>query len=45
MACHHNLVRLGYNDFYVDEMDDDDVVEVLDLAKAYNKATGISGSK
>lgn len=43
MALHHNLVRLGYNDFYVDEMDEDDVAEAMENATAYNKATGISG--
>lgn len=39
----HNLVRLGYSHESVMEMDEDEVAEWLDHAKAYNKATGISG--
>lgn len=44
MAAAHNLVRLGYNSLHVEDMDDGDVADCLDLAKAYNKATGISGA-
>jgi hypothetical protein len=41
MAAAHNLVRIGYSHADVMEMDEDDVAEWLQLAKAYNKATGI----
>ena len=43
MAMAHNLVRIGYSHESVMEMDEDEVVEWLDHAKAYNKAAGISG--
>jgi hypothetical protein len=42
MGAAHNLVRLGYSHTEVMDMDDDDVAEWLEQAKAYNKATGIS---
>lgn len=42
MAAAHNLVRLGYAHADVMDMDEDDVAEWLEQAKAYNKATGIS---
>lgn len=42
MAVAHNLVRLGYSHTEVMDMDEDDVAEWLDQAKAYNKATGIT---
>lgn len=44
MSAVHNLVRLGYNSMHVEDMDEDDVTEWLEQAKAYNKATGISGA-
>lgn len=40
MFYHHNLVQLGYNDFYVDEMDEDDVAEALENAKEYKQQLG-----
>lgn len=42
MAAAHNLVRLGYDSRHVEDMDEDDVAEWLECAKAYNKATGIT---
>ena len=39
MDMAHNLVRLGYSHESVMEMDEDDVLEWLQRAKAYNKAT------
>jgi hypothetical protein len=42
MAAAHNLVRLGYAHADVMEMDEDDVAEWIDHARAYNKATGVS---
>lgn len=42
MAAAHNLVRLGYAHADIMDMDEDDVAEWLEQAKAYNKATGIS---
>jgi hypothetical protein len=44
MGMAHNLVRLGYTHTEVMDMDEDEVAEWIELAKAYNKATGISGS-
>jgi hypothetical protein len=44
MDMAHNLVRLGYGHADVMDMDEDDVAEWMDRAKAYNKATGISGA-
>lgn len=44
MAMAHNLVRLGYAHGEVMDMDEDDVTEWLQYAKAYNKATGITES-
>lgn len=43
MAAAHNLVRLGYSHADVMDMDEDDVAEWLELAKAYNKATEVKG--
>jgi len=42
MGAAHNLVRLGYSHTEVMEMDEDEVAEWIDHARAYNKATGIS---
>jgi hypothetical protein len=42
MAAAHNLVRLGYAHADVMEMDEDDVAEWIEHARAYNKATGVS---
>ena len=42
MASAHNLVRLGYAHADVMEMDEDDVAEWIERARAYNKATGVS---
>lgn len=42
MSAAHNLVRLGYAHSEVMDMDEDDVAEWIDHARAYNKATGIS---
>lgn len=42
MAMAHNLVRLGYTHTEVMDMDEDEVVEWMEQAKAYNKATGIT---
>lgn len=42
MALAHNLVRLGYSHESVMDMDEDDVAEWMDHARAYNKAAGIS---
>lgn len=44
MAAAHNLVRLGYDSWHVEDMDEDDIAEWIDHARAYNKATGISGN-
>lgn len=45
MAMAHNLVRLGYTHTEVMDMAEDEVAEWLEHAKAYNKATGLSGAK
>ena len=42
MAAAHNLVRLGYAHSDVMDMDEDEVAEWIDHARAYNKAAGIS---
>lgn len=42
MAAAHNLVRLGYSHSEVMDMDEDEVLEWIEHAKAYNKATGIT---
>lgn len=42
MAAAHNLVRLGYAHADVMDMDEDDVAEWIEHARAYNKATGVS---
>jgi hypothetical protein len=42
MQLAHNLVRLGYTNADVMEMDEDDVAEWMERAKAYNKATGLT---
>lgn len=44
MFMAHNLVRLGYAHSEVMDMDEDEVTEWLQHAKAYNKATGITES-
>jgi hypothetical protein len=44
MFMAHNLVRLGYAHSEVMDMEEDEVVEWLQHAKAYNKATGITES-
>lgn len=38
MLAAHNLVRLGYDSRHVEAMDEDDVAEWLEMARAYNKA-------
>ena len=43
MMMAHSLVRMGYAHAEVMEMTEDDVCEWVDIAKAYNKATGITG--
>lgn len=43
MAAAHNLVRLGYSHSEVMDMEEDEVAEWIEHARAYNKATGISG--
>lgn len=42
MSMAHNLVRLGYSHTEVMDMDEDEVGEWIECAKAYNKAAGIS---
>ncbi len=42
MAMAHNLVRLGYSHTEVMDMDEEEVCEWMDHARAYNKATGIT---
>jgi hypothetical protein len=44
MFMAHNLVRLGYAHSEVMDMEEDEVAEWLQHAKAYNKATGITES-
>lgn len=43
MFMAHNLVRLGYSHESVMEMDEDEVAEWIDHARAYNKAVSNSG--
>ena len=39
MAMAHNLVRLGYSHSEVMDMDEDEVAEWIECARAYNKAS------
>lgn len=39
MFMAHNLVRLGYGHSEVMDMDEDEVIEWIEHAKAFNKAT------
>jgi hypothetical protein len=42
MMFAHSLVRMGYSHSEVMDMEEDEVLEWINCAKAYNKATGIS---